>query len=290
MASPFSGKAGRVAGMWAIEQALQDYNLGANKIESAKADTLTALDRGRTGALTSIGQGRTDSLAALGQGMDAARPQYQGAIDRYNPYTTAGTGALTAYQGSLGLGGDAAYDSAVSSFREAPGYRYSVDQATDAVARKASALGALGSGNTMQAISDRAQNMADQGYGAWQGQLKGLADTGLAATGAQAGIQTQLGNLEAQYGRDQSGVYSGAAGQEAGIYTGTAGQEAGAYQGYAGLDLGNIARMSDTKISAGTGALMAGQQAAQNKFNFGMQLGNLGANLVGSFMGGKKAA
>lgn len=286
MASPFSGRAGRLAGMWGIEQALQDYTTGNQLIDAAKTDTMGVLDRGRTGALGAIDQGRTDSLAALGQGMEAARPQYQGAIDRYNPYVEAGTGALTAYQGSLGLGGDAAYDSAVSSFREAPGYRYSVDQATDAVARKASALGALGSGNTMQAISDRAQNMADQGYKDWQGQVKGLSDTGLAAIGAQSGIQTQLGNLEAQYGRDQSGVYSGAAGQEAGIYTGVAGQEAGALQGYAGLGLGNLSRMSDTKISAGTGAMMAGQNAAQNRMNFGLGLAGLGTSLLGSYLGG----
>ncbi len=268
MASAFSGRAGRLAGMWATEQALQDYAAGNQIIDAAKTDTMGVLDRGRT-----------SSLAALGQGMDAARPQYQGAIDRYNPYVTAGTGALTVYQGSLGLGGDAAYDSAVSSFREAPGYRYAVDQATDAVARKASALGALGSGNTMQAISDRAQNMADQGYRDWQGQVKGLSDTGLAAIGAQSGIQTQLGNLEAQYGRDQSGVY-----------TNTAGQEAGALQGYAGLGLGNLARMSDTKISAGTGALMAGQQAAQNRMNFGTSLLGLGSSLLGSYMGGRRVA
>lgn len=265
MASPFSGRAGRLAGMWATEQALQDYNTGNQLIDTAKADTLGALDRGRTGALTS-----------LGQGLDSATGTINGAVDRFNPWVDAGRGALTTYQNSLGQNGAAGNAAAVAQFQASPGYQYQVDQATDAVARKQSALGALGSGNTMAAITDRASNLANQEYGGWQDRLNNLSNTGLAATGQQTGLLGQLAGLQQQTGRDQ-----------ANIYTGTAGQEAGAYQGYAGLGLNNLQKMSDTKISAGSGALMAGQQAAQNRMNFGMQLANLGTNLLGSYMGKK---
>lgn len=262
----FSGKAGRLAGMWAQTQAEQTANAIKGLLGEGQANSLAALN-----------EGKTQGLAALGQGYDAARPEYQGAIDRFDPWTTAGQGALTAYQGSLGLGGDGARDAAVSSFRAAPGYEYSVNQATDAVARKASALGALGSGNTMQAISDRAQGMADQGYKDWQGQLQGLSSTGLQATGAQAGLQKSLGDLGAQQGRDQSN-----------IYTGTAGQQAGVYGNFAGLGASNLANLGQQTIEAGTGALQAGQQASANRFGFGLGLANIAASLGGKFLGGAK--
>lgn len=251
--------------MWAIDQALQDYNTGNQLIDTAKTDTLGALDRGRAGALTSLGQGLASATGTINS-----------AVDRYNPWVDAGRNALTTYQNSLGQNGAAGNAAAVSQFQASPGYQYQVDQATDAVARKQSALGALGSGNTMAAITDRASNLANQEYGGWQDRLNNLGNTGLQATGQQTSLLGNLAGLQQQTGRD-----------EANIYTGTAGQEAGAYQGYAGLGLGNLSRMSDTKISAGTGALMAGQQAAQNRMNFGMQLASLGTNLLGSYMGKK---
>lgn len=270
MASAFSGRAGRLAGMWATDQALQDYATGNQLLDTAKTDTLGAIDRGRTGALASLGQGLTDATGTI-----------NGAVSRYDPWVNAGKSALTTYQNSLGQNGADGNAAAVSQFQASPGYQYQVDQATDAVARKASALGALGSGNTMQAITDRASNLANQEYSGWQDRLNGLSNTGLQATGQQTGLLGQLGSLQAQNGRD-----------EAGVYTGTAGQEAGAYQNFAGLGLNNLNQMSNTKISAGTGAMLAGQTAAQNRLNFGTSLLSLGASLGGAYLGGgvKKVA
>jgi hypothetical protein len=260
----FSGRAGRLAGIWAATQAQQDA-----------AERQRAIDAGKAEGLAALGRGREGSLEFLGDGMDAARPQFQGAIDRFNPYVQDGRAADTMYQGSLGLGGDAARDSAVAAFRAGPGYQFRVDQAGDAIARRQSALGALGSGNTMAAISDRAGNMADQEYGGWQDRIRGIGDRGFAATGAQAGIQQGLGNLEAQYGRDRAGVSTGFAGLESGLLQGSTGQT-----------LANIGQRSQTVTGAGTGALMAGQTAAQNRMNFGMQLGSLGMGLLGNSFGG----
>lgn len=265
MASPFSGRAGRLAGIWAQQQAIEDYGTGTALIDKARTDTLGALDRGRTGALTSLGQGLTSATGTINS-----------AVDRYNPWVDAGKSALGTYQNSLGLNGATGNAAAVSQFQESPGYAFQRDQAVDAVARKQSALGALGSGNTMAAITDRSSQLANQEYGGWQDRLNNLSNTGLQATGQQTALLGNLAGMQQQTGRDQANVY-----------TGTAGQEAGAYQGYAGLGLNNLQRMSDARISAGTGAMMAGQQAAQNRMNFGMQLANLGTNLFGSFMGGR---
>lgn len=264
MASPMSGRAGRLAGMWAIEQA----GLNQQKISDLLAT-------GQNDALNAIGQGRGQGLAALGQGYDAARPEYQAAIDRFNPWAEAGRGALTTYQNSLGQNGAAGNAAAVAQFQASPGYQYQVDEATDAVARKASALGALGSGNTMQAITDRASNLANQEYGGWQDRLNGLSNTGLAATGQQAGLQAQLGNLNAQEGRDVANLWGT-----------SAGQEASTYGNFAGLGANSLANTGNQVISAGTGAMLAGQNAAQNRLNFGMGLAGLGVGLLGRGMGG----
>lgn len=275
MASAFSGRAGRLAGMWAADQATNIFN--------AQNDLI---GRGQTGALAALGQGREQGLNALGQGYGQARDdlgtQFGGAISRLDPWTTAGQDALGVYQGSLGLGGDGARDSAVASFREAPGYRYQVDQASDAIARKASALGALGSGNTMTAISDRAQNMADQGYKDWQGQVAGLSDRGQQAATTQAGMQGQFGTALANLGQSQGR-------DTASLWGDSAGREASTIGNFSGMGLGALGQFGDTLIGAGTGAMLAGQQASQNRMNFGMNLANLGAGVAGRYMGGRAA-
>lgn len=260
----FSGSADRRLGQWGYLQAQE---------AGTKAQGL--LDQGKSDALAAIGTGRTNSLNALGQGYDAAVPEYQAAIDRFNPWAEAGTKALTTYQNSLGQNGADGNAAAVSQFQASPGYQYQVDQATDAVARKASALGALGSGNTMQAITDRASNLANQEYGGWQDRLNGLSNTGLAATGQQANIQQGLGNLYAQEGRDVSNVYGS-----------TAGAEAGLFSNFAGLGANNVWNATNTGINAVQKGQAAAKDSVMSGLNFGLGLGGVGLNLLGMGMGG----
>ncbi|KFC74508.1 hypothetical protein FG93_01094 [Bosea sp. LC85] len=266
MASPFSGRAGRLAAMWGVDQA----NANAARVSDL-------LNQGQANALGAVGAGRTASLDALNQGYAAAAPEYQGAIARYQPWAEAGKGALGLYQNSLGLGGAAGNASARAAFQASPGYEWQVDQATDAVARKASALGALGSGNTQAAITDRASNLANQEYGGWQERLNGLSTLGYQAAGSQANLQQGLGNLHAQQGRDLSGVHRETAAREAGIYG-----------NFAGLGASNLANLGQQTLDLGSAGLMAGQQAAGNRLNFGMNLASLGAGLAGRYFGGKQ--
>lgn len=236
--------------MWAFDRA-----------EDAKREGQGLLDSARTSALASLGQG-------FGQARTDLTSNYGTAIDYLNPWAEAGRGALTTYQGSLGLGGDAARDAAVAAYRTSPGYERRVSEATDQVARKASALGVLGSGNTQAAIADRAQALADEDYGRWQGQVSAMSDRGQQAATTQAGLQGQLGSSLGALGQAQ--------GQS----------EAGIHSQLAGLGLGNLWNATGSQIQAGTGALMAGQNAAANRLNFGMSLGNLGAGLFGRLAGG----
>lgn len=230
----FSGTAARNMGIWGWQQG-QD-----------------ALGRGQ-GILD---QAQGNSLAALGQARNDLSTNFQDAIDRLNPWADAGRDALGVYQGSLGLGGDAARDSAVAAYRASPGYERRVNEATDAVARKASALGALGSGNTMQAISDRANYLADEDYGQWQGQLSGLSDRGQQAATVQGGFQGQLGQSLAGLGQ----------------------AEAGLHQGYAGMGLDNLWKGTNV----GVNAVQQGQQQAQSNVMSGL---NFGINALGSGIG-----
>lgn len=237
-----AGTAARNVGIWAYGQAQDAIGKGQG-----------ILDQSKSGSLASLGQARNDLTT-----------QYGGAIDRLSPWVQAGTGALTTYQGSLGQGGQAARDAAVSQFQNTPGYQYAVDQASDATARKASALGALGSGNTMTAIADRAQNMQNQEYGAWQDRLSGLSNTGLTAANAQAGYQGQLGSSLAGLGQYEAGL--------------------GAQ--YAGLGVGNLWNGTN----AGLGAVQNAQtQAASNVASRNSLTANVigsGLNLLSMGMGG----
>lgn len=194
---------------------------------------------------------KTDAIGALGSGFDAARGSYGDAIKLYDPYVQAGQNALGVYQGSLGLGGQAGYDSAVGAFHTSPGFEKRVNLATDAVARQASATGALGSGNTMQAVTDRAYDLGDQEYTGWQQNLAGLGQMGLTATGQQAGLTKGIGDLYAGEGQAKSGVYTGLAGLGVGANNQTAGLVSGAWNNYSN----HIDDVSKNTWGLGIGAL-----------------------------------
>lgn len=246
----FSGTAARNIGIWGYGQAQDAIGKGQGILDTAQNNALASLGRG-------FDQARTD-----------LNTNYQGAIDRLNPWVTTGTGALNTYQGSLGLGGQGARDAAVAQFQNSPGYQYAVDQASDATARKAAALGALGSGNTMAAIADRAQNMQNQEYGAWQDRLAGLSDRGQQAATTQAGFQGQLGSSLAGLGQAQ--------GQS----------EAGVYTGLAGLGVNNLWQGTQAGINAITGAQQQAQNNVASGLNFGINAVGAGLNLLGAGVGG----
>jgi hypothetical protein len=82
------------------------------------------------------------------------------------------TGA-TMYSNALGLNGQAGTQTAQGAFTENPGYQYTLNSGLDAVMRKASAMGRVGSGNTSTDLVDYATNKADQGYGSWLDRLGG---------------------------------------------------------------------------------------------------------------------
>lgn len=240
-----SGTSARNVGIWGYQQA-----------QDAKAEGQGLLD-------SYLGQAKS----ALGQGFGQARTdldtQYSGAIDRLNPYNQAGLNALGMYQNSLGLNGASGNSAATSAFQASPGYQWQVDQATDAAARKASATGALGSGNTLAAIATLGSNLANQEYSGWQDRLNGLGQQGQQAATTQAGLQGSWGNQQAGLGAQQ--------GQS----------EAGLYGQFAGLGMNNLWNATGTGIGAVTNAQKQARDNVNTGLNFGVNLAGSGLKLLG---------
>lgn len=251
----FSGKSARNTGIWAYNQA-----------QSAKQEGQQSLTEALNNALSSISSGRTSGLNSLGQGYQNAASEYEGAISRLDPYEQSGRKANSMYENSLGLNGASGNSSATSAFQESPGYKWQTEQSLEAVKRNASSLGSLGSGNTMAALQERGNQLANQEYGNWQNRLSALGQQGQQAATSQAGLQSSLGNLYAQQGQNEASLYSNAANQEAGLY----GQ-------FAGLGQNNLWNATNSGINSVTNA---GQQAKGNV----MSGVNFGINSAGSLL------
>jgi hypothetical protein len=214
----------------------------------AQNDIDKRLSQGQNKSITSIGQGYHDAL-------DANNKEFA----LYEPYKTTGLAALSGYTDAIGMNGEAGHDRAVESFRTSPGYEKQVEQATDAVARKASSLGVLGSGNTMAAITDRASDLADQEWDDHLDRLNGVVSLGYDATGRQAGVLSDRAGLYTQKGRDKADVY----------------------RGFTSMDVNSWQTTSGAIAEALHGGMMAGQNAAANRWNAGMSLAQLAAGFAG---------
>lgn len=233
----FSGKSQRRAYM-DVEEMLRETQIGNNEVLAGNRDA---------------------SLNELGRGYRAAAGNYKNAIGQYKPYANTGKSAFNLMADAYGVNGQEKADAARGAFKESPGYQYQVDQATDAVARKASALGALGSGNTMQAVSDRAQNMADQEWGDWISGLNNLGQYGFNATGAQANLMQGLGTLRAQEGRDKSNIYNDFA------------------KSFVNNNYSAVTPLAGYRM----GISNAGSQASANAWGLGMNLGKMALGFLG---------
>ena len=266
--SLFSGKNDRNL---AKQQALQ-----AQQTQAAIDARLMA---GQADALGAINAGEPLSLGSIERGYTAARPLFDDARARFEPYVADGRRADGVYEDSLGLNGQAGYDRTVSTYREGPGYREAVDAATDEVMRKGGAGGwSLNGGNVINGVAQKAREMKDLDFGQWQGQVRGIGDRGFDAAGRMGAVDTTQAGFERDYGRDQADIYGGNAGRRAGVYTGTTAAAVGALS-----DLGKE-RQEANKTGFGASA-----KAGTNTMNALLGVGNTLASLAGSFYGGRPA-
>src|SRR5258706_15039579 len=124
----------------------------------------------------------TDANKYLDTGLANQLPQLNNAISAYTPLSDLGSkyGAGTnMYMNSLGLNGAGGNADATGAFQASPGYNWQRDQAIEATARNANRFGA--GGNELAALTDRANNLANQEYGNSQDRLAGFANPELTA-------------------------------------------------------------------------------------------------------------
>ena len=270
---------------------------------------LGALGAGATGAKGDINSGLQSSLAALGSGYGAARgditsgygagmDSIRAGIAGLDPYAASGRSANSMLDNALGLGGASGNAAATGAFQASPGYEYQVNQATDAAARKAAALGIAGSGNTLSAITTLGSNLANQEYGSWLDRLTASKNTGLTAANAQLGGQTSLaglqsgqgsalGTLDANQGTQTAGLYTNAATGLGNIDWGLGQGQAGIYTGLGNSLTGvnNAALNTITNQFTNAGNAPSQSQATMNNILGGVGLGLKGLGALSGFGG-----
>ena len=139
------------------------------------------------------------------------------AVDNYNPYLSTGSGATNMLGNALGLNGADGNAAAQGAFQEGPGYQFALDQGTQAALRAASAGGSLTSGNTLTALAQYGQGLANQEYGSWLDRLSGASGQGLSAASGQGGALGGLADLYQGTASDRLGLESSVAQGKMGI-------------------------------------------------------------------------
>jgi hypothetical protein len=144
----------------------------------------------------------------LKTGLDTSTQQYtQGVAPFLSNLDTTQRGQ-TAYANALGVNGPQGNAQAVANFQGSPGYQYGVDQATQNYMRNAASTGSLGSGNTAAGITGLAQNLANQNWQQYVGNLQPFIGASTAnAGGAQAGYNAMAGNTAQNYGTQANLAY-----------------------------------------------------------------------------------
>ncbi|GEC33560.1 hypothetical protein N181_25275 [Sinorhizobium fredii USDA 205] len=177
-------------------------------------DSLTGGNVGKAAAAaTKKNRTLINKFDRQGQGIiNTGEARSSGAINKaiagYDPYTSAGRDATSMYSNALGLGGDDGTAAAQGAFQAGPGYDFAMDQGTQAALRGASAAGMLNSGNTLTALTQYGQGLANQEYGSWLDRLQGLSSQGLSATGGQASAYGGLSDLYQGTADDRLGLAS----------------------------------------------------------------------------------
>lgn len=203
--------------------------------------------------VTAINQGKQDLEAQFGAGRDALNTQYAAALSPYTQNYAAASAGQNQYGNALGLNGAAGNAAAMQGFLNNPGLQYQQQQGANSVLANQARTGALGSGNTDLALQQMGQNLANQSWGQYVGNLQPYLGAANNAAGGIAGVDTGLGNaLNANY----TGV-------------------------------GNALYGADTSIGkAQAGGDMAGYNAGANLLGAGLGLLGAGAKGGGSLFGG----
>lgn len=164
---------------------------------------------GGTAAAEGAEKAAATQASAAQAGVDEQRRQFDLIVKNFLPYLQAGTGALTAQQNLLGLGGANQQAAAVNQLQQNPLFQALASQGENAILQNASATGGLRGGNVQGALAQFRPQLLNQQIQQQLANLGGLTALGQASAGnqAQAGLSTgaNIGNLLGQQGAALAG-------------------------------------------------------------------------------------
>lgn len=249
-------------------------------LNSAYGTGINALTGGLNNAVGAVNGGLNNAVGAVNAGVSNATPYYQQAAQGFAPFAGAGQTGLAGESmlgNAYGLNGQGGIDKARAAFQAGPGYQWNVNQNLDQVARNQAKLGMANSGNTLTALQDRANNLANQEYSQWLSGLGTTTQTGLNAglQGAQgaSGALTGLGNIFNTAGTNLGNLYNSTGANLGNLYNSNGTALAGLGSNYAD-SLANVQGQATSGLAgSNTAAGKASMDGSQNLWNGLFSLG-----------------
>jgi hypothetical protein len=162
---------------------------GSGEAEQLGAQATAQSRTGLKYAKAAREEGRKD----VRTGIEKGTPYFQQAVDTFSPLGAQKQGVYDLYLDSLGVNGPEGNTRALGAYQHSPGFDFALSQALEAAQRNGAAAGNLNSGNTLMALSDRAQQLQNLDYGNWQDRLMGQDPSSV--YGQKAGALTNLGGF-----------------------------------------------------------------------------------------------
>ena len=146
----------------------------------------------------------------------ALRATGEQATGELEGFAGAGDQANEAILGGLGIGDTAQTDAAFENFLSSTGFRSQLAAGSEAITGNQAAAGLLNSGSTLKRLTRFGQDLGQQGFNNFLGNLGNVAGRGLTATGKQADIITGTGEAAATARAGGDKAFSSGIGQAAG--------------------------------------------------------------------------
>ena len=233
------------------------------EVESGKKEYMTSMEAAELDLDTAYDK----AMGLVETGMGEMKTEYEGAIERFDPYAQQGKKALDLYMGMFS--GD---DGGAANIMNTPMFKAQQSEMNKQIAAQMAATGRGGSMKSIEStFAPAQQQLMRQAYGDYFKQLSPIVGYGYSATASQAGLQSDLGRRMMAGRTYQSGLE-----QQRGLSKSQLDQQRAtmAYQ-----HSGNLAN-----IELGKGAIQA---------NYAQQMGNIysgvldqAATFAGSMMGG----
>ena len=169
----------------------------------------------------SVGEASQAQQQAAQGGIDEQRRQFDAIQKLLQPYTEAGTGALTQQQALLGLGAPGAQQQAITALQGSPQFQALQQQGENAILQNAAATGGLRGGNVQAALAQfrpaLLSGLIEQQYNRLGG-LTAIGQNAAAGVG-NAGMSTGS-NIATLLGRQGQAEAGGILGQQGALTKG----------------------------------------------------------------------